>query len=124
MDNRYACPDLAIILRDQCTIFSKGMVIINGMVFLRDVFTLAKSSAKGEYKVAYDRVNKLVYLKWRDSKVAYFVLTIKDTHISSCFRCQGANIIQLECPNVLHRYHNNMYGVDKGDQIRMKGGVF
>ena len=29
MDNRYACPEIAMILRDQCIIYSKGKFIIN-----------------------------------------------------------------------------------------------
>ena len=56
MDNRYACPELTMILRDQCSIYSTGTVIINRKGFPRDIFTFTKSNEKGDYKIAYDKV--------------------------------------------------------------------
>ena len=63
MYNRYECPELAMILRQQYNIYLTGTVKINRKGYPRYLFTRTKSSVKCEYEVDYDKMNKFVCLK-------------------------------------------------------------
>jgi len=62
--------------------------------------------------------------QWRDSKVINFVTSSKDLAVGCTKRQIGAKKLKFACPNVVLLCDQTMFGVDKGDQMRMHGGGF
>jgi len=87
--------------------------------------TLNKAnSERGDYLLAYDKSNDMICGQWRDSKVVNFVTSVKDISIGHAKRQIGSKKQRFPCPNVVLLYNQTMFGVDKGDQMRMHGGGF
>ena len=88
--------------------------------------TLTKTTTtkQGIYLLAADKVNKILYVQWLDSKVVGLVTTLNTTAIGMVKRQIGAKAKEITCPKAVTTYQNTMFGVDKGDQIRVHGGGF
>jgi len=138
MDNRYQCPELAVLLRERTRLYStetcrkkrKGW---NGTLLnmaKKEEATKAEASKglvggpRNEAKFAHDKQNGIVACQWRDSKVVNCVSSIPDTSIGQVKRQRGAVASFCECPNMLIKHQQTMFGVDKGDQMRLHGGGF
>ena len=124
MDNRYQCPEIAVILRDLCNIHSTGTTRRNRKGFDNTLMNLPKVGPRGDHIIIYDKINKLIVCQWRDSKVVSCVSTILDSTESVVDRRVGKELLKLPLPSVLKVYQKTMFGVDKGDQIRAHGGGF
>ena len=79
---------------------------------------------RGSYKLAADLGNKILYVQWLDSKVVGVVTTLYPSSIGSVKRQVGAEAKDIPCPDAINVYQKTMFGVDKGDQIRVHGGGF
>ena len=124
MDNRYQCPELAVILRDRCRIMNTGTTRRNRKGFDNEQLNLPKQGDRGEYKILYDMVNEVLTFQWRDSKVVNCVSTIRSSVVESVMRQVGSSKILVQVPAVMKVYQQTMFGVDKGDQMRLHGGGF
>jgi len=138
LDNRYQCPELAFLLRERCRLYSSGTCRRKRKGWNKDIMNLSKEETptkvelakgmvgggRGQYKLAYDAINNILMCQWRDSKVVNCVSTLMDTSIDQVVRHRGPIASFLECPKVLVKYQQTMFGVDKGDQMRLHGGGF
>ena len=124
MDNRYQCPQLAGLLLKRYDIYSTGTSRLGRVGWDKLIFNLKKSMAKGTMKIAIDKANGVLCLQWVDSKVVQCVTTKVNTRVGSVGRQQGTKKEPIPCPEAIIDYQENMYGVDKGDQIRAHFGGF
>jgi hypothetical protein len=125
MDNRYQCPELAYTLRSKFKILSTGTCRQNRKGWNKEYFDLKKTDGRGEFKAAYDETNKVVAIQWNDSKVVNFITTVTaDWGITHINRQVGSQKLRVKCPKPITRYHETMFGVDKGDQYRARAGGF
>lgn len=85
---------------------------------------LKKTANRGTVLMAYDKVNQVIIGQWRDNKVVNFVSTVDDSGLTTVKRQSGATKLDVPCPIVLQQYQKNMFGVDKGDQMRAHGAGF
>jgi len=124
-DNRYGCCELAAICRDYFRIYMSCTARQKRKGWNKDIMTLIKKdTVRGEYLLAYDKDNEMLCGQWRDSKVVNFVSSVKDLSIGTAKRQVGSQQKKFPCPSVVLLYNATMFGVDKGDQIRMHGGGF
>ena len=124
-DNRYGCCELGVIARDYFRIFLLSTSRQKRKGWDKDLMTLTKNDTeRGDYLLAYDKDNDVIIGQWRDSKVVNFVTTVKDFTIGTAKRQVGSQQKRFPCPNVVLQCNQNMFGVDKGDQMRMHGGGF
>ena len=79
---------------------------------------------RGTFKVIHDLVNGILCGQWVDSKVVSFVSSLEDTGHGVVKRQVGSRKKELNCPNPLIVYQQNMGSVDKGDQMRIQAGSF
>jgi len=79
---------------------------------------------RGCYKLAYDPTQNMLKGQWHDSKVVNCVSTPMGTTIEQATRHRGPQASFLECPRILVKCQQTMFGVDKGDQMRLHGGGF
>ena len=79
---------------------------------------------RGTYMLAADATNKVLYVQWLDSKVVGLVTTLNTTKIGTVKRQVGKDSKEITCPEAVMNYQRTMFGVDKGDQIRVHGGGF
>ncbi|CAB9512517.1 unknown protein [Seminavis robusta] len=124
MDNRYMCPELAVLLLTKCGCYSTGTCRRRRKGFPSDLLDLDKKDARGEYKIVADKVNRLLMMQWVDSKVVTMVSSMNDTTVGTVKRQVGPLARQLDCPRAMIRYQKTMFGVDKGDEIRAHFGGF
>jgi hypothetical protein len=127
MDNRYQCPELAVFLVKCFKILSTGTCRQNRKGWRLDLTDLAATTGgKGrcESKIAFDKVNGIMLLQWRDSNVLNCVSSILDTTIEETQQQIGRNSKIFSVPRPLKAYHRFMFAVDKGDQSRMHLGGF
>jgi hypothetical protein len=118
MDNCYQCPKLAVLLMKRFKILSTGTCRRNCKGWRPDLMDLAATTSgkgRGESKVAFDKVNGIMLLQWRDSKVVNCVSSILDTTMEETRQQIGRN--SRVFPRPLKVYH--MFAVDKGDHSRM-----
>jgi hypothetical protein len=125
MDNRYQCPELAFTLREKFRVNSTGTCRVNRKGWDRDYFDLKKNLPRGTFKRAYDFTNKVQCVQWVDSKVVNFVSSLSTNWVVGEVKRQVGSVKKtVRCPNVIRRYQQNMFGVDKGDQLRARMGGF
>ena len=86
LDNRYGCPQLAVFLRDICSMYSTGTVRTNRIGWDTEIMNLSKKKGRGDHLFGYDKVNRVLFGKWNDSKVVNFVSSYIDTSITSVKR--------------------------------------
>jgi len=124
-DNKYNCNELLGILRDKCRVYGGGTCRKRRRGFDADQLNMVKSSTeRGDFKLLYDAKNEIINGQWRDSKVVNFASSVTDPSITEVFRQIKNRKLSFPCPRVLVQYQKTMFGVDKGDQIRMHGGGF
>jgi len=75
-------------------------------------------------KLAVDKINGVLCTQWVDSRVVQCVTTKLNSNIGEVERREGQKKQAIPCPEALIDYQKNMYGVDKGDQIRAHFGGF
>eukprot|EP00797_Seminavis_robusta_P022319 Sro354_g124780.2 (640) ;mRNA; r:32565-34484 len=125
MDNRYMCPELAVLLLTKCGCYSTGTCRRRRKGFPGDLLDLDKSKdARGEYRIVADKVNRLLMMQWVDSKVVTMVSSKNDTTVGTVKRQVGPIARQLDCPSAMIGYQKTMFGVDKGDEMRAHFGGF
>ncbi|CAB9500921.1 expressed unknown protein [Seminavis robusta] len=124
MDNRYMCPELAVLLLTKCGCYSTGTCRRRRKGFPDHLLDLDKKNGRGAYKVVADRVNRVIMTQWVDNKVVTMVSTRSDTTIGTVKRQIGPLARQLDCPAVMIGYQKTMFGVDKGDEMRAHFGGF
>jgi Transposase IS4 len=73
LDNRYQCPELALLLRQKFKILSTGTCRKNRKGWDRTVMNLEKKQQRGTYKFSIDKDNKVLCCQWVDSKVVNVV---------------------------------------------------
>ena len=138
LDNRYQCPELAFLLRERCRLHSTGTCRKKRKGWNKSLMNLSKEEnptkaelnkgmiggERGQHKLACDRINNVVLCQWRDSKVVNCVSTLMDTTVEQVTRTRGPVATFVECPHVLVKCQQTMFGVDKGGQMRLHGGGF
>ena len=126
MDNRYQCPELAFTLRQKFRVYSTGTCRVNRKGWDKSFFDLTKKNDdRGTYKRAYDKRNMLQCVQWVDSKSVQFVSSLTNNWSVGTVRRQvGSTSKVIPCPSVVKHYQETMFGVDKGDQFRARGGGF
>jgi Transposase IS4 len=122
MDNRYQCPELALILRQKFKIMSSGTCRKNRKGWNKDLMNLEKKDGRGTYKFSVDKSNKIVCCQWVDSKVVNCVSSCVTSEVEEVKRQVGSTKKTFPCPVILRRYQKTMMGVDKSDQMRALGG--
>ena len=85
---------------------------------------LKKNMPRGTSKTLVDDANRLVATQWVDSKVVNCITTLPDLGDDEVQRRRGSDSQTVPCPKCICKYQRTMFGVDKGDQIRMHGGGF
>jgi Transposase IS4 len=124
LDNRYQCPELALVLRQKFKIYSTGTCRKNRKGWDKDQMTLEKKEGRGKYKFVVDKDNKVVCCQWVDSKVVNCVSSILSLEVAEVSRQIGSEKKTFSCPYIITKYQKNMMGVDKSDQMRAAGGGF
>ena len=124
LDNRYQSPELAAILLHQLNILTVGTVRQNGKGWPEKLIAQPKNNPRGTYKMAYDKVNKILCMTWMDTKQVRVVTTLGEEQVGKVHRRSGADRGEFPCPKAIIHYQKNMGAVDKGDQIRLLGGGF
>ena len=124
MDNRYAAPQLLALMLTNYNIRAVGTCKANRKGFDSDALQLPKDAARGDFKRLHDKRLGMVITRWKDSKKLQTVSTVMKSGTQVVQRRNGANIIDVTCPNDIVLYQQNMGGVDRGDQHRMIGAGF
>ncbi|CAB9517269.1 unknown protein [Seminavis robusta] len=124
LDNRYQCPQLAVLLLTKCNIYSTGTCRRRRVGWDKDIMDLEKSDGRGSYKISVDKQNRLLEMQWVDNKVVSMVTSRNDTSIGKVKRQIGSIKKTLDCPKAIIGYQTTMFGIDKGDQIRDHFGGF
>jgi Transposase IS4 len=124
LDNRYQCPELAMILREKFKIHSTGTCRQNRKGWNKELMNLTKKNGRGSYKFMVDKDNNIVCCQLVDSKVVNVVSSIMTTEVSKVKRQIGSKKEEFPCPWIVTKYQKNMQGVDKSDQMRAAGGGF
>ena len=86
--------------------------------------TLKKADPRGSCKLAYDKHNEVLIGQWNDNKVVNFSTALNEAGIGKVLRRIRSARNEYPCPLGLRAYQKNMFGVDKGDQIRSDGAGF
>lgn len=123
-DNRYACPELAVACRDKFNTYMSGTCRANRVGWEKEGMDLKKTSERGSSKMMYDSANEILIGQWRDNKVVQFVSSTNEGGLGKVKRQIGSQKVDFDCPNALIQYQKNMFGVDKGDQMRTHGAGF
>jgi hypothetical protein len=123
MDNRYQCPEIAVLLREKCNVYSTGTCRTNRKGWKEGGLNLKKEE-RGTFQMAYDDANRVLLTQWIDSRVVNVVSTLNDTAIGSCNRQIGSDKKTFPCPVVIRKYQQDMGSIDRNDQMRMHGGGF
>ena len=124
MDNRYQCPELAMICRDKYNCYSSGTTRQNRKGWDKQQMNIKKEKNRGTTKVLYDKVHRVITGQWIDSKCVSFTSTLNDVGMGVVKRRVGPDIIEVDCPRSLIKYQEDMGAVDRGDQQRAHGGGF
>ena len=125
MDNRYAAPQLLVILRDRLKILATGTVRSNRVGWNKRLMQLKKTKTnRRTIHLAHDEVNGIVIGQWVDSKVVNFASSYENNGKGQVQGQVGPNKEIFNCPIVLIRYQETMGGIDEGDQMRQHFGGF
>lgn len=143
LDNRYQCPELAILLRERCNAYSSGTCRTNRKGWPKDLLRMGLKKKKnsstssgcppsapvtpwsrGTSFLCYDSQNRVTVGQWLDSKVVNFCSSLNDSGLDQVKRQVGSDKMTFDCPRVLIRYQQTMGAIDKGDQMRSHGGGF
>ena len=124
LDNRYQCPELALLLKNVHKMLSSGTVRKNRKGWDGESVSLTKGDERGSYSIAYDKVNEVLILEWKDNKIVKCCSTLGIHSIVPIKRRVGPDIVVFPCPSALVEYQQNMGGVDRGDQTRLMGAGF
>lgn len=127
-DNRYACPELCLAARDKFCCYVSGTTRIKRKGWDKSLMNLSSIKkdelTRGKCKLAYDFQNEVLIGQWNDNKVVNFCSSANDIGIGTVKRRMGPTRNDFPCPISLIMYQKNMFGVDKGDQIRGQGAGF
>ena len=124
MDNRYAAPQLFALMLTNYNIRAVGTCKANRKGFESDRLQLDKKANRGTYVRLHDKRLGMIITRWKDSKNLQTVSTVMKPGSQKVIRRQGANLIEVTCPNDIVLYQQHMGGVDRGDQHRMVGAGF
>jgi len=134
MDNRCQRPELAVPRCEHARLCSTGTCRKKRKGWDATTWDMAKKEVATEAETAKalvggpwneaefecDKQNGIVACQWRDSKVANSVSGTPDA--TTVKRHRGAAASFCECPNMLTKCQQTMFGVNKGGQMRLHGG--
>ena len=112
------------MLRDCCHTHSTGTLRKNRKGWDKDLMNMLKTGDRGESSLYFCQTNDIAIVQWRDSKVVNVCSSMLDLGVDECRRQIGSTKQTFSCPNVVRKCQQTMFGVDKGDQIRLHGGGF
>ena len=124
MDNRYAAPQPLALMLTNYNICAVRTCKANRTGFDSEGLKLPKKAKRGCYKRLVDKRLGMVITRWHDSKDLQTVSTVMKSGASNVQRRIGSNIIEVDCPNDIILYQQNMGGVDRGDQHCTVGAGF
>ena len=124
MDNRYAAPQLFALMLTNYNIRAVGTCKANRTGFDSERLHLEKDASRGTYSRLHDNRLGMIITRWKDSKTLQTVSTVMKSGSQKVQRRNGSNIIEVDCPNDIVLYQQNMGGVDCGDQHRIVGAWF
>ena len=124
MDNWYATPQLFALMLTNYNIRGVGTCKANQLGFESDKLQLDKNACRESYKRLHDKQLGMIITCWKDSKNPQTVSTVMKHKIKKIKRRNGANLIDVECPNDIILYQQNMGGVEHGDQHWIVGAGF
>jgi hypothetical protein len=121
-DNRYGACELARLCELRLDISLNSTTRTNRKGWPKEQMDLVKKKGnRGQFKMAWDPVNRVQVGQWVDNRVVSIVSTNRSTKIGTVQRRIGAVRENLPCPQILISYQKTMFGVDKGDQYRAAG---
>ena len=124
-DNRYASPELAVYLRENCRILMSGTMRSNRKGFEKKMMDMSKTnSLRGDSKFYYDVNNQVSIVQWHDNKIVNVVSTLGSHGKVDIQRRVGSKMKIFTTEKCIKAYQENMGGVDRGDQIRDMGAGF
>ena len=124
MDNRYAAPQLFALMLTNYNIRGVGTCKANRLGFESDQLQLKRDAPRGSYERLHDKRLGMIITRWKDSKNLQTVSTVMKHGTQMVKRRNDANLLDVECPNDIVLYQQNMGGVDRGDQHRTVGARF
>ena len=127
IDNRYQCPQLAVLLRERFNCYSTGTCRAKRIGFPTEMLEDCSGRNKKERgfsQMFYDKENRLIVGQWLDSKMVKFVSTLNNSKIIQVERQVGSSKKTISCPAVVKKYQEDMGSIDKNDQMRLHGGGF
>ena len=124
MDNRYAAPQLFALMLTNYNIRGVGTCKANRLGFESEQLQLKKDARRGSYMRLHDKRLGMIITRWKDSKNLQTVSTVMKHGAQMVKRRNGAKLIDVQCPNDIILYQQNMGGVDRGDQHRIVGAGF
>ena len=124
MDNRYAAPELFVVLLEIHDIYASGTTRSNRIGYPKDDerLTVPRGAERGEFKMVVDWSNQLAAIEWKDSKVVRMLSSTLTPGVDVVQRCVGRDILNVPCPRMVIKYQTHMNAIDQGDQSRMHGG--
>ena len=90
----------------------------------KDLMNLDTKSDRGTCKPAYDKENEILIGQWNDDKVVNFCSSVNEIGLGTIRRQVGSEKKEFPCPLALVQCQKNMFGIDKGDQMRAHNGGF
>ena len=123
IDNSYACPELFVIIGEEMNLIWGGTWRKNIVCFPGDEkwLTFSKLARRGTCGRLYNRRFHIVATRWKDYKTLQFISSLRKTVITEVSRRWVQDIQKVVCPEYVTKYHQNMGGVDWGDQFRGNG---
>ena len=110
MDNRYAAPQLFALMLTNYNIRAVRTCKANCTGFESEALQLPKNAERGHHKRLVDKRLGMVITRWRDSKNLQTVSIVMKSGSSNVEQRNGSKIIQVECPNDIILYQQNMGG--------------
>jgi hypothetical protein len=127
-DNRYACPELCVAAREKFSCYISGTTRTKRKGWDKAIMNLSSvrknELSQGQCNLAYDYQNEILIGQWHDNKIVNFCSSANDIGLGTVKRCSGSTRDEYPCPIGLIMYQKNMFGVDKGDQMRDHGAGF
>jgi hypothetical protein len=125
VDNRCGACELARLCEFRLDTTLNSTTRTNRKGWPKDEMDLVKKKGnRGDFKMAWDPINRVQVGQWVDNKVVSIVSTNRTTKVGTVERRIGAMRKNLDCPEILIKYQKTMFGVDKGDQYRAAGMGF
>ena len=117
--NRYNCLELFAIKFEKMNLIGGGSSRNNIIGFLGqgERLKFLKVSEIGTYRRLYNRLSHIVVTIFKDSTTLQFIRSLRKTRITNVSRRRGRYTHQVFCYEYLTKYHHNIDGVDRVNQL-------